>query len=373
MLKAIVVDDENLSAQYICRLLENEKVQVLYQSTNPCEAFEKIHRLEPDVVFLDIEMPEISGLDLAERLTSGGYAGEIVFVTAYSQYAIEAFEVNALAYLLKPIRKEELRKAIDRVEKRRAATLAYDKYNNEHRKIRISLLGNASLYIGEDNTPIRWLTSKSAELLAFMLLQKDYKEISKWKLIEAIWPDKDKDKGDINLRSTISRLNKTLRENFIKISIISTGNGYKLDVKEEDIEVDAFKLEAMILSSAKISHENVNYYESIILEYKAMLLEGFSEEWCNSLRNIYHMYFINGAKKLVNYYENNSVEPARILNIIELMIKYEPYDESLREIALKLHYNIGGRKSAQKYYRDYCKLIKKDLGIEPPVLGGGLL
>ena len=362
MIKAIVVDDEYLTNDYICRLLKNLDVEAKGY-TNPYEAFDNINIQKPDVLFLDIEMPEMDGLELAERAHAGGYEGEIVFITAYSQYAIDAFRVNALDYLLKPIRDDELNRSIDRVKKRRDVN-SYNKMNSINKKISISLFGNMSIYVGENKKNIHWMTTKSAEVIAFMLLKNTDTEIVKWKLMDEVWPDKNREKADINLRSTISRLNKTLRENDIEISVISTGRGYKLHIIEADVEIDVFKLEDMALKHTNINDENIEDYDRLISSYKP-IIEEFNSEWCYEAREIYHRYFISGAKKLVNYYEGTDVEPLKILKIIELIIKYEPYDEEIRENALRLHYTIGGKKSAEKYYLEYSEFIKNELQIEP--------
>lgn len=364
MIKAVVVDDEALTGEHICRQLKSSGVEISGCFLNPFEALDKVNILKPDVMFLDIEMPEMSGLDLAERVYSSGYECEIVFITAYNQYAIEAFEVNALDYLLKPVMAERLNQALERVKKRRMAA-SVSTIENVNKKIRVSLFGSLSLYVGDENKPIHWVTAKSAEVFVFMLLQRGEKEISKWKISEAIWPDKDKGKADINLRSTISRLNKTLRENAIGISVISTGNAYKLNCEDIDLDVDAFKLEKLVLDSNEINTENVQYYTSVVLSYIDMLLEEFSSEWCDALRVKYHRYFINAAHKLVKHYDKIGVEPLKILNIIDLITKYEPYDEKIREIELKLQYRIEGKQGAAKYYKLYLDMLKKDLGIEP--------
>ena len=79
MIKAIVVDDEALTTEYICRLLRNEGVEA-QGYTNPYEAFDNVNIQKPDVLFLDIEMPEINGLELAEKVHANGYECEIVFL-----------------------------------------------------------------------------------------------------------------------------------------------------------------------------------------------------------------------------------------------------------------------------------------------------
>jgi two-component system, LytTR family, response regulator len=365
---AMVIDDEILSAEHICRLLEKMDITVLCY-TNPYDALGKIDIHKPDVLFLDIEMPEISGLELAEEVQNRKIDCEIVFITGHNQYAIEAFNVNALDYLLKPIIGKQIDRAIQRVKKRREIYLINKAdINNSvpnERKIKISLFGKVSVYDEYKKKQIRFMTAKSAEIFCFLLLHKNEKDISKWRLMDAIWPDKDLDKGDINLRSSISRLNKTFRENLINISIKSTGNGYQLDLQESELEIDAYLLEILAYKDSTIQTGDVALWEQIILSYNDMLLEDFDSEWCENYRNIYHRYFMSTAQKLVNYFESIPMKPFRTLCILEKMLKFEPYDEKIRERALELYYEMGGKSGVDKYYKDYVKMIKKDLGIEP--------
>lgn len=363
MIKAMVVDDENLTNEYICMLLRKSGIDVKGY-TNSYEALENIRIYEPDVLFLDIEMPEITGLDLAKKVQKNKYECEVIFITAYSQYALNAFDVSALDYLLKPIMPDGLNRALERVKKR--ISMKSEKQDNcVYKNIKISLFGIISLQLGENQERIRWITSKCAEIFAFMLLSREEDEVSKWRLISEIWPEKDSEKGDINLRSTVSRLNKTFRENSLKINLRSIGNGYKLEMDESNIEVDAFKLENYVINVMEIDEKNLNEYESIIFSYNSTFLESINNEWSYSVREKYHRYFIIGANELLKYYEKTNSEQLKILKVMELIVKYEPYDEYIREKVLNLYYKIYGKLRAEKYYKEYCKLIKNDLGSEP--------
>ncbi len=115
-LRAVTADDEPRARQFLERLLaERVEVEVVGEAKGGAEALAMVTRLSPDVVFLDIQMPDLSGLEVARHLT-GPEAPVVVFVTAYDQHAVEAFEVAALDYLLKPIRRERLAETIRRVE-----------------------------------------------------------------------------------------------------------------------------------------------------------------------------------------------------------------------------------------------------------------
>lgn len=118
-LQAVVVDDEQLARDELCYLLgQAGGVDIIGQAGSGPEALTVINRLTPDVVFLDVQMPGFSGFEVARRLVEEGTGTHIVFVTAFDQYAIEAFEVNAVDYLLKPVDPARLEIALHRARER---------------------------------------------------------------------------------------------------------------------------------------------------------------------------------------------------------------------------------------------------------------
>ena len=122
-LRAIVVDDEQLAREELCYQLEQVgDVEVVSQAGNGVEAVAAIERLDPDLVFLDVQMPGLSGFEGARRLLEREEdAPALVFVTAFDQHAIEAFEVNAVDYLLKPVDAARLEQALQRARRRLAS------------------------------------------------------------------------------------------------------------------------------------------------------------------------------------------------------------------------------------------------------------
>ena len=119
MLRALVVDDEQLAREELCYQLQQlGDVEVVAQAGDGLEALSAIERNDPDLVFLDVQMPGLNGLEVARRLVEDDHAPAVVFVTAYDQRAIEAFEVNAVDYLLKPVEAGRLEQAVQRARKR---------------------------------------------------------------------------------------------------------------------------------------------------------------------------------------------------------------------------------------------------------------
>jgi two-component system, LytTR family, response regulator len=115
-MRALVIDDERLARKELINLLSQfDQVEVVGEANNVDDAKEKIENLSPDVVFLDIQMPEKTGFDLLEELET---VPHVIFTTAYDEYALKAFQVNALDYLLKPVEQKRLGEAIERLQKK---------------------------------------------------------------------------------------------------------------------------------------------------------------------------------------------------------------------------------------------------------------
>jgi len=116
MLKVVIIDDERLARNELRRMLgEFSDVEIIGEAANAAEGIEKIETLNPDLVFLDIQMPGKSGFDMLGMIDR---APHVIFVTAYDEYALKAFEVNALDYLMKPVEPQRLAEALLKVRQK---------------------------------------------------------------------------------------------------------------------------------------------------------------------------------------------------------------------------------------------------------------
>ena len=117
-LKALIVDDEPIARGVLRDELEEVgSVEIVGEAENGAIALDLIRTRHPDVVFLDLQMPTMSGFEVVRHLGDGSHLPSVVIVTAYDQYAIEAFEAGAIDYLLKPVGQERLAQAVDRVRR----------------------------------------------------------------------------------------------------------------------------------------------------------------------------------------------------------------------------------------------------------------
>lgn len=117
MLNAIVIDDEQYAREELIELLhETNQIKVIQQAENAIEGLQLINKLKPDIIFLDIQMPQITGIKMLSMLNPDTMP-KVVFSTAYDQYALQAFEENVFDYLLKPVDPKRLQKTVERLVK----------------------------------------------------------------------------------------------------------------------------------------------------------------------------------------------------------------------------------------------------------------
>jgi len=121
-IKAIIIDD-SAQARKLLRLMLHElapEIMLVAEAENAAEGYLMVEKFNPDVLFLDIEMPGKSGIQLAEDLLKNNFNCEIIFTTAYNDYAINAFRLSAIDYLLKPIHEQQLIEAVDKIKEKKA-------------------------------------------------------------------------------------------------------------------------------------------------------------------------------------------------------------------------------------------------------------
>lgn len=168
-MRVITVDDEIMSLMRLERILKDlPNVSFAGGYQNPEDAILNQNSVRPEVAFLDVEMPQMSGLALAERLTERDPNLEIIFVTAHEQYALKAYQQNAIGYLLKPVQPEDVQTQIERVLRYRRERTAL-----QPEVLRCCVFGSFHVRIGPDfSRVVAFRTEKTAELLALLINQR---------------------------------------------------------------------------------------------------------------------------------------------------------------------------------------------------------
>ena len=208
MIRTILVDDERLARQELTGLLKAyPDIEIIGEAGNSDEAIDLIETLRPDLLFLDIQMPEKTGFELLEELIS---APIVLFCSAYDEYALKAFEANALDYILKPVHADRLRDALNKVRKQltdKPNQLSESERLREHQQVfikdgekcwfvkvedirRIESIGNYARIFFEENKPMihRTLNDLESKLPTDAFFRANRKEIINLRKVERIEP-----------------------------------------------------------------------------------------------------------------------------------------------------------------------------------------
>jgi len=189
MWRIIMVEDEQPILELHKRLLEKDSLfEIIASFTSPIEAAKEIAAITCDAILLDIEMPKMNGLELASNLVAEGIDVPIIFSTAYTKYAVDAFRVQALDYILKPMTPNTVLRLDERLAKY---------YGRHHQqvlaKLEVRLSGDVGTRMNEK--AIKWRTRVTEELFYYLLINEG-KVVSKYRILDDIWPNLDEKKGN---------------------------------------------------------------------------------------------------------------------------------------------------------------------------------
>lgn len=303
-MRAIIVDDERLPLHRLKKQLENdiEGVEVIGTYLDPLEAEKMIKQLQPDIVFLDIEMPKLDGLQLGERIQEANPAIEIIFVTAFDRYAIQAFQLYAIDYIMKPIKLERLATTIERIR-----TLLSQRTHLEQPVAKnYPLLGcfhSLKLQWSDGKVEvIKWRTAKAQELFAYLLYHQD-QVVYRDTILDLLWPDFDVVRGAKQLYTTIYHIRQTLKNyglEEITISRLSLDNGYRLD--RGKIQIDTELWNEQIVTAVPLTLETVDIHEQLLLAYKGDYFGEYSYLWAEGERERLRRLWLNHALSLHTFY-----------------------------------------------------------------------
>jgi two-component SAPR family response regulator len=253
MIKIAAVDDEfHVLERFERMVAEIDELELcgLFKTGDALMDYMKVHPL--DAVFLDIEMPGVNGLELSEKVLNLNEDIDIIFVTAFNQYAIEAFELHALDYILKPLTEVRLDKTVRRLLKPHKSSM---------RSVKpfIQCIGDFEVLLG--NEVLFWKNSKAKEILAF-LVQNNGAPVTWEKIVDAVWPNYNAEKAHTNFHATTYLLRKRLSEAGIT-QILEGGRG-KYRIKTDQVDCDLYQLEDKLKNKLIKRKEDFSLLEKLI-------------------------------------------------------------------------------------------------------------
>ncbi|MBB4823284.1 two-component SAPR family response regulator [Sporosarcina luteola] len=361
MIRAILVDDEQLALRHLeKKLLKTNRVEVVGMYTNATDVLKDLKNLSFDVAFLDIELPGLSGLDLADLLTDWNKDLFIVFVTAYRDYAVQAFDLHSIDYLLKPIMLERLEKTTVRIEEQiKLRSNEGTAKSVDQSSLKIICFNEFHVYY--HNTPVKWKTAKVKELFAFFFthlhdsIQRDF-------IIETLWPEVEYQRAKIQLHTTMSYLRKMLDSmGFTKSINFSNGN-YTLSI--DRFECDAHQFEKLMEDHPVLTDATIGMFEEIVQQYSGDYMESNGYEWALPKAHSIRQKLLHLLQLLIDHFSQKGATN-KTQQYLQLLVSYNPYSEHAVQQLMRFYIEIGNRGEAVKVYHDMKTLLIEDLGILP--------
>lgn len=355
-MRILLIDDEELALNVMEIMLSDiENVEIIGRFMDPNLAMEQMDLLKPEVVFLDMEMAELHGLEVAEMIMSKYSHIEILFVTAYPQYALGAFEVNATDYLLKPINKGRLKKAIQRTQKKLDLYHASEKIaTNEQASFYAHTMGSFHLLDNKQQI-VKWRTKKVKELLLYLGHHRG-NSVHKSIVVEQLWPGIDVEKAFTLLHSTVYQIRKILKGSGMENPIQFVNDHYALNVF---INSDYKHLERLI----KSKDIDTSTVEQVLALYEGDFLEEEEYSWSIQSQQYLKQSVLQFLEKVIATEAYASLKE----KCLEKMLEIDMYNETYMYKLLEYYIQTRNREKINSLYNLIEARLSKDLGIEIPL------
>jgi len=363
MIKTAIVDDELPAIEELEYLLSPyEQIRVDNRCQNPRAALAQVTEGRPDLLFLDIDMPHLNGIELALKIQELVDGVTIVFVTAHSQYALEAFQAYPLDFILKPVDEDRFRQTMNKVlerlgDRRKAA--------GEEQAVRIHCFGSFEILTGADRVNLVPLRSKKMKEVFAYLIQRFEKSVSREELLDRFFEGK-KDKNAVNyLHVIIYNLRNLLEEHGISRKQVFIDRDYTLNVSPGSCDYIDFT--KFIRNKENINEHNVNHVEGLINSYRGAYLEEEEYNWAAEERGWLEGHYEELHLKLARYYQAAGLlEKAE--STLERLLDFNNLSENGWQTLLQLYLaekDVFSKTAYLNAYERYSKMLERELGLEP--------
>jgi two-component SAPR family response regulator len=355
-MKVMLVDDEPLALQFLESQLHSIGDFTIVGAFDSARGLtEEIIEQQPELLFLDIQIGAVNGVELASAIQEVKPELPIVFVTGFHEYAVQAFEVNALDYIVKPIQKDRLMKTIQR--------LRQDKITESTSESPIHIMCMPTLQFVQNDTllPVQWRTSKAKEVFCY-LLHHAGKPVRKDILIEEFWGETELSKSTTQLYSTIYVIRKTLAAALPSLSLTSKDQCYQLHLG--DTKIDAEEWEKQLHHLPPLQRDTLPSYQAFLREYKGDYFATEGYEWAETKqRHLRESWYKSAAQAGKCLEEWQMIEDA--LSLYLIMQARFPYIAHSYHRMLHLYDALGEAGEVVNQYERLEVMLADEYGVLP--------
>ncbi|KOY14421.1 response regulator [Paenibacillus xylanivorans] len=373
-MKAIVIDDEKPAQLHLERLLRLDGRITPVQCFSTARAgLDFLAKERVNVVFLDIGMPEMNGLEAAEYIQQLDSSIRIIFVTAYADHAVEAFELQALDYVLKPVSSVRLAKTIDRIaagmisssfqvaataEVQESEAVGVDTHvpgllTFKHLDIYRSLDQKAQKH--------KWRTAKSQELFSFLFHHRgDW--VSKEILLDKLWADVSQEKGLTHLHTSVYQIRKLLKEwNMTTGKLEYNMNRYRLLSGNLVSDVEKFEQSTAYVT---VTSDNVDQLRDIVTLYRGDYLEEHDYRWAQAKARDLRRKYVGLVMDIAEWDMKHGRGKEAMEQLSELQER-EPYAEEICRLMMRVCASMDDQQAILRIYHSFMLTLLEELGHQP--------
>ncbi|MBO9606150.1 MAG: response regulator [Paenibacillaceae bacterium] len=359
-MNVLLIDDEPAMLTVLSQLLSRiEGVVIVGMVRSRAEAVAFAAEHVVDLAFIDIKIAEDNGLTVALELRKMNADLDIVFVTSHKEYALDAFDVYPLDYIVKPISRKRLEETVARAVRGRTEKTGS---GNVDISQRLSVAGLGGLQISsEQGSSLKWISRKSQELFAYLLLCRGNRA-AKVRILEDLFQDREGKNSELYLNTALYQLRRTLSTHGMKAILASDREHYQMSL--EQIKVDFIEFEER--SSGFLAIDENNEEAAIAVEklYTGDLFEDKPYGWALAERERLSDMYEAFAKRLVKWLlENNQIRQA--VQISKRLVRRNELDEEANMLLMQGFATLKDRPALQLQYKQYEALLMQELHIQP--------
>ncbi|WP_336763225.1 response regulator [Paenibacillus sp. USHLN196] len=362
-MRVILVDDEYLALSRLNKLLlEREDCEVIGSFLTAQEAIDQIEIHLPEIVFMDVQMPGMNGIEATERIHEVSPGTEVIFTTAYNEHALTAYGLEVLDYIMKPVTRDRLEKTM-KVYHRRTLPASLNIAEGPSLLIRCLGMLQVQLHPNEPPKHMKFRTTKIRELFAYLLHHRN-KPIKRDTLLELLWPELEERRGISNLHSGIHRLRSMMNE-FMgedKMSIRYQQFGYLLETGEFRVDVEEW--ESRLNRLSPLSSTTMVEHRQTSDQYEGQYYGEDDYVWAELERQRLHALWRNHAMQLAQYY----IDLGQNTEALTLYHRIQQFEPSLEEVGLalmKTYDRLGNKDPVVAQYNQLVTTLEQEAGIGP--------
>ncbi|MEK3912737.1 response regulator [Paenibacillus sp. FSL H7-0331] len=365
-MKVILVDDEptmHLILRKMLVKLPGVDVAGAFTDTQSATSFLR-ENTGIGLAFVDISMPGESGVEFAAKLEVSHPTMQVVFVTSHKEYALKAFELSVLDYLVKPVSQERLQRTVNRALANQQAVhspLLSAPASADCGRIVLTTLGDVT--VSNEAGRVKWISRKCVELFAYLLLYRG-KRIPRTRLVTDIFGGMYQVNAENYLNTTVYQLRKSLEPLGMREVVRSENDGYALELK--DYIIDCVEFEKQVERLQTIDIENVESALQIERMYTGDLFGDKAYVWAIHETERYAEQYASFVKRLAAVLISLGDTTAASKLLLKLNER-NPLDESVIRQLITIREMTGDKKGLTALYTDYVRLLSRELGIRPSV------